>query len=157
LSWDEALGELRVRGRRYVAVDIESLCGHLDALVGAQVAEVIMNNHQFRLGREDAARLQQERPVATVQEIVEHLAEADSLSGMGKTKVRLPEIPGDAVLVEISNPAVKGTAGSSKAFAFSYWAAALSFLLGRKLEASYVTYNARENRLSCRMVGRMPR
>ncbi len=155
LAWDKAKGELSVLGRRHVAVDAESLCQHLDALVGVQVAEVIMNNHQIRLGKEDAARARQERPQATVREIVDLLVDADSLSGMGMTKVSLPESPENAIAIQISNPAVRATVGSAKGFVFSYWAAVLSFLLARELEVGDVTYNERDNTLSCQIVLRL--
>ena len=65
----------KILGRRHVAVDIEALCEHVDLLVGPQVAEVIMNHHLIRLGKEDAEFVRKQNPNATPAEIVERLAE----------------------------------------------------------------------------------
>jgi hypothetical protein len=74
---------------------------------------------------------------------------------MGLTKVIFSENPEMAIAILISNPAVKSTVGSAKGFVFSYWAAVLSFLLGRELEVGDVTYNERDNALSCQIVLRV--
>jgi hypothetical protein len=150
-AWDKARGELTLLGRRQVAVDAESLCRDLNALVGVRVAEVIMNNHQVRLGREDAARVRREKPEASVQEIVGYLVEADWLSGLGVTTVTFPEDSAEGIFIEVSNPAIKGTTGAAKAFVFSYWSAVLSFLLGKQLDARDVTYDERRNLLVCQI------
>ena len=45
IVWNRAKGELYILGKRHVAIDVESLCEHIDALTGRPVAEVIINNH----------------------------------------------------------------------------------------------------------------
>jgi hypothetical protein len=151
--WDKVKGELIVLGSRHAAVDLEALCRHLDALVGAKVAEVIIDNHQFRLGKEDAARLREARPRATIHELLDSLIEAESLSGFGIAKLTLDETPG-AIVVEISNPVVRGTAGGARSFMFSYWSGVLSFLLDKDLQAKDIVYDVTENLLKCRIVER---
>src|SRR3989304_5928633 len=54
IVWDKAKGELRILGKRHTALDAQALCDHLDSLVGPTVAEVIMDNHERRLGKEEA-------------------------------------------------------------------------------------------------------
>ncbi len=96
--WGKAKGELRMLGQRHAAINVEALCRHLDALAGVKVAEVILNNHQVRLGREDASGIRKERPKATVREFTDALIEADSLSGLGITGLKLPEsFPGPRI------------------------------------------------------------
>ena len=134
--WDKENGELRILGQRHTAIDAQTLCNYLDSLTGAQVAEVIMRNLEFRLGKLDAARLKGERPQATLQELVDHLARTDRFSGLGITTVSLPESSQASIEIEIGNPSVKGTAGAAKAFAFSWWAGALTALLDSEMEAT---------------------
>ena len=77
------MGEIRILGRRHAAVNMQALCNHLDSLVGIQVAEVIMHNLEFRLGKEDAARIKTEETHAKLDEIIEHVAQSNRLSGVG--------------------------------------------------------------------------
>lgn len=154
---DEEKAELRILGQRHVAIDVEALCQHLDSLVGVKVAEVIMDNHQFRLGKEDAAHIRGERPQATVQEILGAIMEADRASGAGATKITLPTSTADDIYLEISNPAVKETAGAAKAFVFSYWSGALSYLLNKQFEARDVRYDQSSNLLKGRIVAKTTR
>jgi hypothetical protein len=114
-----------------------------------QVAEVIMNNLESRLGKEDGARLHEENPKAGVNELVQMLIESDLLSGVGVTRVTLPEDQASPITVEISNPSVKGTAGAAKAFLFSWWAGALTSVLGRELEVNNVIYGEGKNVMKC--------
>ncbi len=152
--WDTEKGELRIRGQRYTAIDAQTLCNHLDSLVGVQVAEVIMHNLEFRLGKSDAARLRVENPKATVRELVEHLIKSDRLSGAGITKVTLPENPENPILVEVSNPSVKGTTGAAKAFLFSWWAGALTALHDKEFDLKHVAYDEEKNELKCQIAVR---
>jgi len=143
--WVKEKGELRILGQRHTAIDAQTLCDHLDSLTGAQVAEVIMHNLEFRLGKLDAARLKAEKPQATVRELLDDLAKADCLSGLGITTVTLHENPQTSIDIEIANPSVKANAGAAKAFAFSWWAGALTALLDSEMEAKNVFYDEKMN------------
>jgi hypothetical protein len=145
--WDTEKGELRILGKRHTAIDAQTLCSHLDSLVGVQVAEVIMHNLEFRLGKLDAARLKPERPQAPLNELVEHLAKTDRLSGIGVTKVTLAEDPQKPIHIEVANPNVKGTTGAARAFLFSWWAGALTALLDKEFDVKYVAYDETKNLL----------
>ena len=148
---DKAKGELRILGRRNAAIDVETLCQHLEGLVGAQVAEVIMNHHEVRLGKEDAARFREQKPQATIGEVVDELIHIDRVSGIGVTKVMLPEGSVGIIALEISNPIVRGTKGAAKALMFSYWCGALNSLLEKELDVKDVTYDEGNNVLRCQI------
>ncbi len=70
LTYDETKGELRIDGRRYAAIDMQNMCRHLDSLVGPKLAETIMNNHERRLGAEDAERIRELNPNAKIEAII---------------------------------------------------------------------------------------
>jgi hypothetical protein len=152
--WDTEKAELRILGKRHTAIDVQTLCHHLDTLVGLQVAEVIIHNLEFRLGKLNAAELKAEKPQATLHELVEHLAKTDRLSGLGVSKVTLPEPPQNSVEIEIANPSVKGNAGAAKAFAFAWWAGALTALLDKEMETKNVFYSEEKNVMRCRILPR---
>lgn len=141
--------ELRILGMRLTAIDAQSLCNHLDSLVGVKVGEVIMHNLEFRLGKLDAARLRAEKPGATLNDLVEHLRRTDQLTGVGMTTVKLPDNPGEQVEVEVANPSVKGTEGAAKSFIFSYWAGALTALLDKEFDMQNVVYDNEKDRMKC--------
>ncbi len=151
-----AKGELRIHGKRYTALDAQALCDHLDSLVGPTVAEVIINNHEYRVGKEDAARFRLERPQATVREIIDTIIETDLLSGVGITKVTIPENPAyeGPFFIEIQNPSVKAAAGAGKALLLSYWCGALSTLFDNEFEAKVISFKEVENVLSAKIVRR---
>jgi len=151
---DAEKGELRIFGTRLTAINAQRLCNHLDTLVGVHVAEVIMHNLEFRAGKVDAARLRAERPRATLQELVKHLTRDDSLSGMGITKVALPENVKNPIEIEISNPSVKGAGGAAKAFAFSWWAGVLSGLLELEMDVKNFLYSEERNMMRCQIIPR---
>jgi hypothetical protein len=140
-------GELRILGRRHTAIDVQTLCNHLDTLVGLKVAEVIMHNLEFRLGKLDASKLKNESPSATLRELVDYMTKTDRLSGLGVTTVTWPENQPHKIEIEIRNPSVKGSVGAAKAFAFSWWAGALTAVLGVEMEAKSVSYDTKENAL----------
>jgi hypothetical protein len=139
--WDTENGELRILGERHIAIDAQTLCNHLDSLVGVKVAEVIMHNIQFRLGKVDATRLRTEKPQSSLTELIEHLTNSERLSGTGITKVVLPENLQESILIEVTNPAVKGTAGSAKEFLVAWWAGALSVLCNKELDVKHISYD----------------
>ena len=157
IVWDKAKGELRILGKRHTALDAQALCDHLDSLVGPTVAEVIMDNHERRLGKEDAARFRREKPQATVRDIIDTIIETDILSGTGVTEVTIPEgaMHEDTIFVKIHNPCVKVASGAAKAFLFSYWCGVLSSLLDNEFEAKDVSYSEAENLLTARIVRRV--
>ena len=144
-------GELRILGTRFTAVDAQSLCNHLDSLVGVKVGEVIMHNLEFRLGKLDAARLMAEKPRATLSDLIEHLRRLDRLTGVGVTTVTLPANPNEPVGVEVANPSVTGTEGAAKSFIFSYWAGALTALLDKEFDVKDVVYDTEKNLMKGRM------
>jgi hypothetical protein len=152
--WDKAKGELRILGQRHAAVDIQGLCEHLDLIVGPKVAEVVMNQHEFRRGKDDAASIRQEKPEAAIQELLDSFANAETLSGVGVVKVTIPEASPGPIDVGISNPCVKRTTGAAKSFLFSYWCGLFTQLLGKEFKIDYVTYDENKNLMKCRIMPR---
>jgi hypothetical protein len=155
LIWDKEKGELRILGRRQTAMTPEILCNHLDSLVGVKVAEVIMHNLEYRSGKHETEMFCRDKPQATLSEMIDLLIQYDSVSGIGITKVTLPKNEEDRIIVQISNPSVKGTIGAAKAFLFSWWCGALTTLLNRNLEIEDVTYDEEENVMRCKIVSRL--
>jgi hypothetical protein len=152
--WDKAKSELRVLGQRHAAVDIQGLCEHLDLIVGPMVAEIVMNQHEFRQGKEDAANIRQEKPEAAIQELLDSFANAETLSGVGIVKVAIPEASPGPIDVEISNPCVKRTTGAAKSFLFSYWCGLFTQLLGKEFKINKVAYDENKNLMKCRIIPR---
>ena len=152
--WDKKAGELRILGRRNTAIDAQALCDYLDSLVGSQVAEVIMNNLESRTGRQDGDWVRKEKPQLTANELIRFGEEWDRLSGVGATQVTLPEDKTSPIVLEISNPSVKGTQGASRAFLFSWWAGMLTSLLGKNFEYKNALYDQEKNIMRCEIVPR---
>jgi len=146
---DRTKAEFRLFDRRQALVDVQSLCDHLDSLVGPVVGEVIMNNLESRLGREDAKRVREANPRATVDELVAKFEEADLISGMGITKATVPKDPEAQITLEVWNPIVTGNSGAAKSFLFSWWCGALTSILGRELDIRSVDYDEKANLLRC--------
>jgi hypothetical protein len=151
---DPKRGELRIWGRRVMAVNAQELCNHLDTLVGLQVSEVIMHNLELRAGKLDAAKVRAEHPERTLRELVDHFVRDDGLSGLGITKVTLSENANRPIEIEIANPSVKGTGGAAKAFAFSWWAGVFTALLDREMDVANFVYYADRDVMRCQMVPR---
>jgi len=143
-------GVLRVLGERRLAIDVRTLCDHLDLLVGSKVAEVIISNTAFALGKEDVSRVLKERPDATVLEMIEFFVQDQRLSGVGVCKVSFRSEK--SVDLEIANPVLKPASGSSKAMLVSRWCGALSELLNEKMIAEKVEYDDLSDVLKCRIV-----
>lgn len=137
-----------------MAIDAQSLCNFLDSLVGVQVAEVIMHNLEYRLGKAEAKRFMEKNPQATLNDLIEHFVEADRLSGMGITKTAWCANPGEALLVEVANPGVRGRVGASKSFIFSWWAGALSSHTGKEYDVNEIAYDEQKNITGCKIVER---
>jgi hypothetical protein len=154
LVWDKNTGEIRILGQRHAAVNMQALCNHLDSLVGIQVAEVIMHNLEFHLGKEDAARIKTEKTHAKLHEIIENLAQSNRLSGVGVTKVRLPENQLEPIEVKVTNPAVTGVSGAAKAFMFAWWTGAMTILLDKELDLKNVIYDQKMNVKKCQIIPR---
>lgn len=151
---DRTKGEFLLFGRRHAAVDAQSLCDHLDSLVGHVVGEVIMNNLETRLGREDGVRMREANPNASAGELVKMLEETDLISGIGITKSVVPEDPKASIRIEVWNPVVRGEKGAAKSFLFSWWCGVLTSILGRELELKTVQYDEKANMMKCEIVPR---
>jgi hypothetical protein len=152
--WDRKNGELRILGRRETAIDAQALCDYLDSLVGVQVGEVIMNNLESRSGKQDGALLRKEKPELTIDELIRLVEEWDRMAGIGATKVTMPQKGPGPILVEVSNPSVKGSEGAAKAFLFSWWTGVLTSFLGKTLEYRNVVYDRETNMMKCEIVPR---
>lgn len=146
--------ESRIFGARLTAIDVQSLCDRLDNLVGTKVAEVIMHNLEFRDGKLDAARVRAEESKATLEEVVERLVRIVRLSGVGVSRVTLPESGKGPIAIEIENPSVKGTGGAAKAFAFSWWAGAFTSLLDKEMDVENFVYYPDRDVMRCQIVPR---
>jgi hypothetical protein len=57
-----------------------------------------MHNLEFPLGKLDATRFRNEKPQATLQELVEYLAKTDRLSGLGITNVTFLDVENEKVI-----------------------------------------------------------
>jgi hypothetical protein len=91
LTYDEAKGELRIDGRRYAAIQVQEMCQHLDSLLGLRLAETAMNNHERRLGAEDAERIRELNPGPKIEDVIGVLIEDDKNAGFGLPKVTITE------------------------------------------------------------------
>lgn len=151
---DEAKCELRILGQRHVAVDVQALCDQLDLMVGPKVAEVIMNQHQFRLGKEDVAVIRRQRPQAIVPEIIDSLRDSTCASGAGIAKISPLGNPVGTVDLEISHPCVKRAVGAASKFFSSYWCGALTSLFDKTFKAENLVYDEARDLLRCRIVPR---
>jgi len=152
--WDKAKGELRVLGQRHTAVDMQGFCEHLDLIVGPKIAEVVMNQHELRQGKEDAASARQRNPKATLRELVDFFENAVALSGVGVMKAVIHDDSSSPIDLEISNPCVKQTTGSARSFLFSYWCGIFSVLLDKEFKIDDVTYDDKGNLMKGRIVPR---
>jgi hypothetical protein len=152
LVQDESKGQLFFLGRRHVVIDPAALCGHLDNLMGAKVAEVVMHSHEYRLGSADAAQILDTSSAssADIGDVIDSLVKNDRVTGVGVTQVDLDE-RGIPVSVKIENPCVKGTEGAAKSLIASYWCGAFSRLFGVDFEIAEVTYDAQRDILQCRI------
>jgi hypothetical protein len=133
---------------------MQRFCERLDIIVGPMVAEVVMNQHEFRQGKEDAASIRQEKPEAAIQELLDSFAGAEALSGVGVVKVTIHEASLGPIDVEISNPCVKRTTGAAKSFLFSYWCGLFTQLLGKEFKIDQVAYDENKNLMKCRIIPR---
>ena len=152
--WDRAEGELRILGQRHTAVDMQGFCEHVDLIVGPKIAEVVVNQHELRQGKEDAASARQKNPKATVRELVDFFANAATLLGVGVIRAVIHNGSSGPIDLEISNPCVKQTTGSAISFLFSYWCGVFSVLLGKEFKIDDVTHDDKGNLMKCRIVSR---
>jgi hypothetical protein len=152
--WDREKGELRIVGRRNTAIDAQALCTYLDSLVGSQVAEVIINNLESQTGKQDGDWIRKEKPELATNELIKFGEEWDRMSGVGATQVTLLEDETSPIVLEVSNPSVKGTQGAAKAFLFSWWVGMLTSLLGKNFEYKNVLYDQEKNIMKCVIVPR---
>ncbi len=106
------------------------------------------------LENKTGALLRKEKPELTVDELIRLVEEWDRMAGIGVTKVTIPQKDVGPILVEVSNPSVKGTQGAAKAFLFSWWAGILTSLLGKNFECKNVVYDQGNNIMKCEIVQR---
>jgi len=149
VEFDEKRGEVRLLGLRQMVMNVDALCTHLDTLVGSQVAEVIIKNLELQEGKEEAERFFRSHPEAKIEEFLDLMKRYDALSGVGITSVRFSENPNGIIFIEILNPYIKRTSGSSKSLLFSWWCGALSAILHRELDLESITYDANSDILKC--------
>jgi hypothetical protein len=154
IVWDKAKGELRIFGQRHAAIDMQGLCDHLDLIVGPRVAEVVMNQHELRQGKEDAATFRQQRPEATLQELIDLFANVETVSGAGVVKVTMPGTSPGPISIEILNPCVKSTTGAAKSFLFSFWCGVFTQLLDKEFKIDQVVYDENRDLMKCRIIPR---
>jgi len=138
-----------------MVIDMDALCNHLDTLVGNQVAEVIIKNLELQEGKKEAERFLRNHPDAKVEEFIDLMRRYDALSGVGITSVRFSENQDGLIFIEISNPYVKRTTGSSKSLLFSWWCGVLSGILHRELDLESITYDASSDVLKCTITPRV--
>ena len=154
IELDEKRGEVKLLGQRQMVIDMDALCSHLDTLVGSQVAEVIIKNLELQEGKKEAERFLRKHPDAKVEEFIDLMRRYDALSGVGITSVRFPENQDGLIFIEISNPYIKRTTGSSKSLLFSWWCGGLSGILHRELDLQSITYDASSDVLKCQITPR---
>jgi hypothetical protein len=152
--WDKARGELRILGQRHTAVDMQGFCEHLDLIVGPKIAEVVMNQHGLRQGKEDAANARQKNLNATLPELVDAFVNAVALSGVGVMRIVVRDGSSSPIDLEISNPCVKQMTGSARSFLFSYWCGVFSTILGKEFKIDDVSYDEKANLMKCRILPR---
>jgi hypothetical protein len=151
---NEEKGELRIDGRRHVAIEITTLLDFMDSLIGTRIAEVIINNIESRLGGEDCGHLRKQKPQASVREIATDLAHVDLISGIGITRFVFSGDKPEEITVETLNPCVTKTTGAAKSFGSSYYRGAFSVLLGKEFEVRDLVYDAKANVRRFRLVPR---
>jgi hypothetical protein len=154
LTLDEVRGEVSVLGQRHAVVDMRALLNHLDILVGSQVAEVIVRSLEMKLGKEDAIRIHQENPKASIAENIKRLIESDRYSGFGLTNVVLTNDKSGRIPVEVLNPYLRGTVGAARVFHIAWWAGVVSGLLNREFEIEDVVFDETKNLIKCDLVPR---
>jgi hypothetical protein len=156
INLDKSKGELRIYGTRHIAINVYALCKQFDALVGAKVAETVMNNIEHHMGADELEEVRRTKPQAEKREMIDLLIESDLLSGVGIVEVQLPENSTKApIYLTVKNPAIKATSGSGKAIIVSYWCGALAALLGQEFDVVDLSYDDKENVLKCHLVPRM--
>jgi len=155
IELDEKRGEVKLLGLRQMVIDMDALCNHLDTLVGNQVAEVIIKNLELQEGKEEAERFIRNHPDAKVEEFIDLMKRYDALSGVGITSVRFSENQDGLIFIEISNPYIKRTTGSSKSLLFSWWCGVLSGILHRELDLESITYDASSDVMKCTIAPRV--
>ena len=75
-----------------------------------------MDNHERRLGREDAERIRNMNPSGKVEDMVRALIEEERSVGFGVVQIRLPENPVEPIKFEVINPIMTRGCGCRKKF-----------------------------------------
>ena len=149
LAFDDVKAEIKLLNRRYAAIDVAALCRHLDSLAGPKVSETLMNNHERQLGAEDALKLREINPSISLDDAIGILIQNEKITGIGVTQVKLPHTPEEPIHYEIWNPIVASPTGAARSFILSYWAGALSILIGKEVDPTNVTYDPVKNTMEC--------
>lgn len=144
---DREKGEMWIEGKRHVAIDLAVFCRRLDSLVGVQVAETIVNNVEYWLGREEAENTRKEYPQSTAQEVLNRIKETDGVSGVGIVELKF--LDSGAIQFQIYNPAITATSGAGKSILISYWCGVLSYLFNTDYDAGDLLNDKETNRLTC--------
>ena len=151
---NEEKGELFIDGHRRVAIEIITLLDFMDSLIGTRVAEVMMNNIESRLGKQDCQHILNAKPQASINEIASDLVESDRVAGIGVTKITFPEDKPNEILIETANPCVTKTTGGAKSFSTSYYCGAFSLFLRKELEVRDLVYDPKANVRKFRLTAR---
>jgi hypothetical protein len=108
-----------------------------------------MNNHERRLGAEDAEKIRELNPGAKIEDVIGVLIEDDKNTGFGLPKVTITESREQPAIFETFNPVITATEGAGKVFIVSYWAGALGALLSHEVDPTNIVYDSAKNTLSC--------
>jgi hypothetical protein len=113
-----------------------------------------MNNHQRRQGVENAERIRELNPKARIEAMIRVLTEDDRIAGFGIPKVTITDGRERLAEFEDYNPVITATEGAGKVFIVSYWAGALSVLLGQEVDGTNIVYDSAKNTLNCSFLKR---
>jgi arabinogalactan endo-1,4-beta-galactosidase len=98
---------------------------------------------EFNRGKQEASKVALEGQGSPIVDLVKEIIKINRLTGMGITELSLPNNSNGTgtYIVEVQNPIVKKTEGAAGMFLISYWAGALSSLIGKQLEIKTINYD----------------
>ena len=143
LDWLSNLAEIRLLNERLGAINIQALCDDLDSLYGPIVSATSMKYIGFNNGKRIASAIALKNPGLPILDLVKEIVRINRLTGMGISQVSLPKNSNGTgtFIVEIRNPILKKNEGAAGVFLISYWAGALTSLIGRRLEVKMIKYD----------------
>jgi len=129
--------------QRLGAINIQALCDLLDNLYGPMVSATTMKYLEFNRGKQEASKVALERQSSSIVDLVKEIIKINRITGMGITEVSLPNNSNGtgAYIVEVQNPIVKKAEGAAGVFLISYWAGALTSIIGKQLEVKTISYD----------------